>query len=207
MHSSTGRAILPALCVAAAGLLRPEARAADHLDAPLTMGDAAGDIADFYAWQEGEKLVAAISFAGLRGPSSPGTYDRGTLYGIHIDDNGDAIADKTIWVRFGQNEAGEWGVKFEGIPGGDQEVIGPVDTVLDAGLELRAFAGVRDDPFFFDLDGFKATIADATLAFDASRDTFLGTNVTMIVVEMSVDGAAAGSNRVELWATTKRRAE
>jgi hypothetical protein len=82
-----------------------------------------------------------------------------------------------------------------------------VDTVLDAGLGLQAFAGVRDDPFFFDLDGFYETTSTATLAFDAERDSFLGTNVTMLVVEMSVDGAAAGSSDVQLWATASRKKE
>jgi hypothetical protein len=129
------------------------------------------------------------------------------LFGIHVDSDGDALSDKSVWVRFGLNAAGEWGAKFEGIPGGDEEVIGPVDTVLDAGLGLRAFAGVRDDPFFFDLDGFKATLSSASLAFDGKRDSFLGTNVTMIVVEMSVDGAAAGSDSLQLWATTGRKEE
>jgi hypothetical protein len=205
MHSSTGRATMMAFCVAATGLVRPEADAADHLDAPLTREDAAADISDFYAWQDGDEIVAAISFAGFDGPGSDGTFDEETLYGIHLDTNADALPDKSIWVRFGQNDAGEWGVKFEDIPGGDAEVIGPVDTVIDAGLGLQAFAGVRDDPFFFDLDGFKATLATATLAFDGTRDTFLGTNVTMIVVEMSVDGAVGGSDQVQMWATTGRR--
>lgn len=207
MQSSTGRATMLALCVAAVGLVRPEAEAADHLDAPAAADDDTADIADFYAWQDGDKIVAAISWAGFRGPGSPGTFEDDVLFGIHVDSDGDALPDKSVWVRFGLNAAGEWGAKFEGIPGGDEEVIGPVDTVLDAGLGLRAFAGVRDDPFFFDLDGFKATLSSASLAFDGKRDSFLGTNVTMIVVEMSVDGAAAGSDSLQLWATTGRKEE
>jgi hypothetical protein len=205
MNSNTGRAIMLVLGVAATGSVQPDADAADHLDAPLTREDAAVDIADFYAWQDGDKLVAAISWAGLQGPGSEGTFGDDVLFGIHVDSDGDAIEDKSTWVRFGLNDAGEWGVKFEGIPGGDAEVVGPVDTVLEAGLGLRAFAGVREDPFFFDLDGFQATLSTATLAFDGERDTFLGTNTTMIVVEMSVDGAAAGSDQLQMWATSARR--
>jgi hypothetical protein len=194
-----------AFCVAAAGLLRPEAHAADHVDAPMATASTEADISDFYAWQDGDEIVAAIAFAGLKTAGSEGTYDDRTLYGVHLDTNADGVADKSIWIRFGMNDVGEWGVKLEDIPGGDEEVIGPVDTVLDAGLGLRAFAGVRDDPFFFDLDGFKETLGTATLAFDGRRDSFLGTNVTMIVLEMSVDGAAGGSSQVQLWATSAQR--
>ena len=187
--------------------LRPDAHAADHIDAPATQADAAADITDFYAWHDGDRIVAALAFAGLDLPGSTGTFDDQTLYGIHLDNDGDNLADETVWVRFGQSNSGQWGVKFEGIPGATGDVVGPVDEVLDVGLGLRAFAGVRDDPFFFDFDGFLATLDSGDLGFDSTRDYFLGTNVTMIVVELSIDGAAAGSETVNLWATTARKGE
>lgn len=184
----------------------PEANAADHIDAPIAAADAAADISDFFAWQEGDdRLVAAIAFAGLDVPGSEGTYDDGVLYGIHVDNDGDNEADQTIWARFGQAPDGSWGVRLEGIPGGKAEVVGPVNSELDAGLGLRAFAGVRDDPFFFDFDGFQATLATGDLSFDPDRDSFANTNVTMIVIEMSIDGVAAGSDSLALWATTARK--
>lgn len=194
-----------ALATTALMLARPQAQAADHVDAPGTTADAAADITDFFAWHEGDRVVAAIAFAGLDIPGSSGTYDDQILYGIHVDNDGDNEADQTVWARFGQDAGGEWGVKVEGIPGGQAEVIGPVGEVLDAGLGLRVFAGVRDDPFFFDLDGFQATLASGTLSFDPGNDTFANTNVTMLVVEMSIDGVAAGSTDLQLWATTGRR--
>ncbi len=184
---------------------RPEAQAADHIDSPTTTDDAAADIGDFYAWRQDDRLVAAVTFAGFDVPGSEGHYDEDILYGIHIDNDGDNEADSTVWARFGQAPDGSWGVRFEGIPGGDAEVIGPVNTELDAGLNLRAFAGVRDDPFFFDFDGFMATNQTGTLAFDGTRDSFEGTNVTMLIFEMSIDGVAGGGNQVHMWTTTARR--
>jgi hypothetical protein len=183
----------------------PPVQAADHIDAPGTTADSAADISDFFAWHAGDRVVVAMAFAGLDVPGSEGTFDDGVLYGIHVDNDGDNEADQTVWVRFGQAADGSWGVKAEGIPGGQAEVVGPVGEVLDAGLGLRVFAGVRDDPFFFDLDGFQETLATGTLAFVADRDTFAATNVTMIVLEMSIDGVAAGSDTLALWATTARR--
>ena len=194
------------ICVAAAALTGTvTAQAADHIDSPGATQDNAADISDFYAWQEDDKIVAAIAFAGFDGAGSEGTYDRRVLYGIHIDNDGDQIADQDVWIRFGDNADGDWGVQIQGLPGGDQEVVGPINTVIDAGLNLQAYAGVRDDPFFFDFDGFGMTTMTGTLSFDGTRDSFRATNVTMIIVEMSIDGAAGGSDSVELWATTGRR--
>lgn len=199
------RVAMAALWTTALALSQPDARAADHIDAPIASSEAAADMTDFYAWHEQDRIVAAIGFAGFDVPGSAGTYDSSVLYGIHVDNDGDNEADQTVWVRFGATSDGRWGVKFEGIPGGDPQVIGPVNTELDAGLNLRAFAGVRDDPFFFDFDGFQETLATATLSFDGTRDSFAATNATMIVVEMSIDGVAGGSDTLALWATTARK--
>jgi hypothetical protein len=199
------------LCGAfALGLLphgTPAADAADHVDAPMTAEDAAADITDFYAWhdQSGSRIVAAIGFAGLSEGGQPATYDDAVLYGIHVDNDADGIADQVAWIRFGQNAAGDWGVQVRNLPGTTDSIVGPVETVIDAGLNLRVFAGLRDDPFFFDLDGFRTTLQTGDLSFDSTRDSFRATNVTMIVVEMSVDAAAAGSDAVQLWATTARK--
>lgn len=196
---------LVALATMTLALGHDDARAADHIDAPAAQGDSAADITDFYAWHDGDRIVAAMAFAGLRTPGSEGAYDDEILYGIHVDHDGDAQADQTVWVRFGQDAAGQWGVKFENIPGATGEVVGPVEETLDAGLGLRAWAGTRDDPFFFDFDGFLATLDSGTLSFDSTRDYFRNTNVTMIVLEMSIDAAAAGSDTVQIWATTARK--
>lgn len=194
-----------ALGMTALALGRPDAQAADHIDAPIAAGDAAADLTDFYAWHQDDRIIAALGFAGFDIPGSDGTYDDELLYGIHVDNDGDNEPDQTVWVRFGQASDGSWGVMIEGIPGGEAQVIGPVNTELDAGLNLRAFAGVRDDPFFFDFDGFQETLGTATLSFDPERDSFANTNATMIVVEMSIDGVAGGSDTLALWATTARK--
>lgn len=190
----------------ALALGRTDAQAADHSEAPLTAADAAADITDFFAWHDGgTRMIAAIAFAGGDIPGSEGTYDSAVLYGVHIDIDADNVADKTVWARFGRSEDGEWGVKFEGIPGADAEVVGRVNTVIEAGGGLRAFAGVRDDPFFFDSEGFEDTLASGSVSFDSARDTFAGSNVTMVVFQMDEDAATDGANVVHMWATTARR--
>ncbi|MEZ4385888.1 MAG: DUF4331 family protein [Nannocystaceae bacterium] len=177
--------------------------AADHVDAPGVEGNPAADITDFYAWHKDDgKIVAIISFAGLTEVGQPATYDASTVYGIHIDNNGDNEPDENVWIRFGQNSGGDWGVQVEGLAA--DPVVGPVETVIDAPLGLRVFAGLRDDPFFFDLQGYLETLDTATIAFDSSRDSFAMTNVTAIVVELSTDAVSGGSDNIQMWATTRQ---
>lgn len=180
-----------------------EVVAADHLDAPAITSDAAGDITDFYAWIEGDSVYMAIAFAGLSEAGLPATYDSEVVYGVHIDNDGDAVADRDLWVRFGQSSGGDWGVQVEGLAGTDA-LVGPVEEVIEGPLNQRVFAGLRDDAFFFDLEGFQDTLMTGDLSFDSSRDFFAGVNVTAIVIEASLDAVGNGSEPFDIWATTRR---
>lgn len=185
-------------------LLSHDVSAADHLDAPKTKANLPADITDVFAWHTGDgKVVAIVNFAGLSEVGAPPMLDSKVLYGIHIDNDGDAVADIDTWVRFGQNSMGDWGVQVVGLPGSEAAIAGPIDTIIEAGLGLRVFAGLRDDPFFFDLDGFTATTMTGTLSFDAMNDTFAQTNVTSIVVEMSTDAVVGAGSTFSLWASTR----
>ncbi|NVB39351.1 DUF4331 family protein [Pseudenhygromyxa sp. WMMC2535] len=181
------------------------AQGADHTDSPAAAADSAVDLADFYAWHtESDHLVLAVNFAGLASPGADATYDAEALYGFHVDRDQDGVSDHDIWIRFGQNGAGEWGVQVSGLPGEDP-LVGPVDTVLTSDAGSMAFAGPREDPFFFDFEGFLATLDTETLAFDPTRDSFAGTNVTSIVIETGLDGVADGSTNIDVWATAARK--
>ncbi len=189
----------------AVSLIPGAARGADHADSPLAGGDPAADISDFYAWHtEGDRLVLVANFAGLAAPGAPGTYDADVLYGFRIDRDDDGVSDHDIWVRFGQNGAGEWGVQVAGLPG-EEPVVGPVNEELSSPGGAQVFAGPREDSFFFDLDGFQATLQSGDLSFDGTNDTFAGTNVTSIVIEADLAGIADGADTLSIWATTGRK--
>jgi hypothetical protein len=201
------RLTVAGLATAGALLLTQDGvRAADHNEAPGTMADNAADISDVYAWHtEDGTLVAVLNFAGLAEGGSPPTFDQGVLYGIHIDNNADNMPDIDIWCRFGTNMAGdETGVQCLNVPGADGPVEGPVETNIDGGNGVQVYAGGRDDPFFFDLEGYQMTLMSGTLMFDSTRNFFAGLNVTSIVIEMDAAAAAGGGTTLQLWGTTGR---
>ena len=188
--------------------------AADHAEAPGAGADPAADIADFYAWHtDNDTLVAVVTFAGLGAPGDAAVYDNDVLYGIHIDTDFDHEPDTNIWCRFGDNgldaadENFMRGVQCLNVPGAAGPLEGPVDgdPIVDADNEnVKAWAGLREDPFFFDLTGYQETLDTGTIAFDSNRDDFAGTNVTAIVIEMDAAAAAADGTQLQIWATTGR---
>ena len=183
--------------------------AADHAEAPGTATDAAADIADFYSWHtEDDTVVSIVTFAPLLTPGTPAVYDEAVLYSLHQafpNKEGtfdDFDADASAHVRFGQDAAGDWGVQATLVSAlGEIVIEGPVGEPLtdDSGIGITVWAGLADDPFFFDSTGFADTIASETLAFDPTRDSLAGTNVTAIVLE-----APLFSPLMKTWATTGR---
>lgn len=192
-----------------------------------TTDDPLADIADLYAWHtEDGTIVVILTFNGLQAAGGDPTFDPDVLYTINIDNTGnpankaslmaadnDNMADHQIHVRFGENQLGEWGVQVENLPGSDGTFVGAVETELPGGGATRAYAGVFEDPFFFDLEGFNMTRdnlldnADpADIAFDSTRDTFAMTNVNAIVLEMDAVETVNGNadEWIQIWATTGR---
>lgn len=184
--------------------------AGDHAEAPLVYEDAAADIADLYAWHQDGNLVVGLSWAGytlrVSEAETAAMLDADVLYGIHIDTDGDEVSDTDIYARFGQDSEGNWGVQVENLPGTDAPVVGPVETNIDAGGGAQIFAGIRDDPFFFDSEGFRDTLETGTLSFDSERDHALFQNATLLVVEIPLASLPGGGEApFQVWSTTARR--
>lgn len=194
--------------------------AADHLDPPARTNpmntppgtDRAADIADVYAWHQGEgaeaRLVVAMSFAGPNAPvaGQAVSCDRDVLYTIHIDNNGDGVGEHNIEARFGRDSNMNCLVQFSNVPGATGTIVAATERTLTRG-PVRVFAGLRDDAFFFDLVGFQQTLAMGQLRFDNSRDFFAGQNTSVVVVEMPVSAAVATPVApIRVWGTTQRHA-
>ena len=199
--------------VAAGGLwIYGGAIAADHLDPPArtdpavtTTPDTAADIADVFAFNTATTVTLIVTGAGPQAPGVAPFYDRNILTQIHISNDGNpATSERDINVRYGRDAAGNWGVQFVGIPGATGDVAGPVQTTLTNGTVVKATAGLFDDPFFFDLQGFKDTMSTGNLAFNNKRNFFAGKNDTAIAVEFPRSAIENGTSPIQVWAETRR---
>ena len=192
------------LALLSAFALTGTALAADHGEAPGAAADPAADIADFYAWHTSNgTIVAVITIQPLAVSGDSALYDADVLYGVHIDTNADTTPDLDIYARFGQNADGDWGVQVENLPGASGPVVGAVETVITDG-DVKVFAGLREDPFFFDAQGFGDTLSTSSVAFTAT-DFFAGYNVLSIVMEFDTAATTGSAHQIQTWATTARK--
>jgi hypothetical protein len=218
-----------ALALAAVLATSVSVMSADHAESPGADADPSADLADVFIFpspQNAGRTVAAITFGGRSAPRSridgDLSCDRNVIYTFHIDrevgGNFDNVPDVSVHARFARNARGECGIQLENVPGAGT-VSGPIETVNEAS-GIKFFAGARNDPFFFDAEGYAALVAsfaapgqsgDLVGAFrlgqpaQPRRDSFAARNVSAIVFEMD-NGAltAGGSSRVRVWATTGR---
>jgi hypothetical protein len=214
----------PKTCVAFLSLITAACavQAADHAESPAADGDRAADIADIFIFRapdQPNRIVAALTFGGRPAPRARIDVeycDRDILYAVLVDKNADDLADTEIYIRYGRDNAGQCGVRFENVPGaGTAAFDGRTETVFTSPNGLRAFSGRRDDPFFFDAQGLGMTVMTFSgdpdsptgeLKFRSDRDSFGGRNVTAAVFEMDEAALMAGatSRRLRFWATTAR---
>ena len=184
-------------------------RAADHFDPPArtdplvaAAADRAADIADIYSWQTGDNVVIVLTFAGPQPANMPATYDPDVLYTINIS-NADFPTDPEIQIRWKFGKDGQnVGVQVDGLPDGGGPLVGPVEQTLSRnGILVRA--GLYDDPFFFDLQGFKDSKATGNLSISKDRNFFNGQNDTAMVIQIPAAMLNKG-NVLNMWATTAR---
>ena len=199
--------------------------AADHIDAPAVAGGTS-DITDFYAFQgnDTDNIVFMANVQGLLSPSDTkdASFDENVMVEFNIDTNGDAIEDLVIQaVRknkkmyfigpFEPSQTGTVSTLNANIGKGGQNsvFITPYGSDPNIGTSkdgLKFFAGPRDDPFFFDFARYSAIIAGQAPGFDSetASDTFAGTNVLSIVVEVP-KSLIGGSGSINAWVESKRK--
>lgn len=212
-----------AISLAAAGgsavMVRDPGRAADHLDPPSrtdirfdSTPDLAADIADIYAWTDADSLNLLYTFAGPVPGTVAGTYDPDVRYRFHISNAGRPDEDEfLITAQFGAGQGGN-GIRVSGLPGVATPVIGPVERILTTANGIKVYAGVRSDPFFFDVLGFRETVSSGNLVIRNDRDFFFNQNDTSIAIEipMALVGTDANrdgtiDNRMDIWVDSFRK--
>lgn len=183
---------------------------ADHLDPPARTDpavdptpDTPADIADVYAFNDATNAYFAVSFAGPANAGTPAFYDRDVLYTLNISTSPPVTSsDVAIRWKFGPATNGTgFGISVENLPGVNGALSGPVEQILSKD-GVRVYAGLRDDPFFFDLQGFRETRAMNTLRFDKTRNFFAGKNDTIVIIE--IPRSRLGNGPIDVWSHTAR---
>jgi hypothetical protein len=188
------------------------AQSADHLDPPGRTDnvvdatpDISADIADVFTWHSNGTVKIAMTFAGPVATTAPTYYDRDVLYKIHISSKDPGTSDEfTIRARFGRGAgANDWGVQFTGVPGVTGAIEGPVDNDLEKD-GVKARAGLFDEPFFFDLIGFRETAQFKEVRIRNDRNFFDGKNDTAFVFEIPDANFGPGVTNLEVHGQTLR---
>jgi hypothetical protein len=215
--------------------------AADHLDAPALGGATANgqiaphsehgdrDINDVYVFRapdNSRRTVIAMTVnpaINLFG----GNFGRNVRYIFNIDKNGDEKADLAYVARFGRVDRDD----DDKYPEQDYRITrytGKNARSLDDGRtvawgesnegnaktrdSLKAWAGVRSDPFFFDLTGFIGTTTKLTTGTAVGGDA-LGSNPTDFFANLNTNAIVLSipnsqlPDTIGVWATTQYRSD
>ena len=201
---------------------------ADHLDAPALGHVSSGssvdllsihgdrDINDVYVFNNAAKtrtVLAMTTNPAVNVPTIDDMANFGTnvRYVINVDRTGDAVQDLAFVWRFGAAGA-------NGQPYSVWRYTGANARSLAAGVKIgsgwtggtgigtaigsaKVFAGVRADPFFFDLLGFLGTVlkvGDTQLG--TGPDIFAGLNTNAVVIEVPND--SIGATNIGVWGST-----
>lgn len=188
-----------AASVLLAALCTP-ALAADHRDGPLATGDPSADLNDIYLFNnpnDPNELIVILTFH----PDAPrnARFSDAVEYRTRFDSS---AGSSQITCTFPDNGTR---VSCSGLDG-QLTAAGPIETVNDDG-DLRVFAGVRDDPFFFDVAAFNRTRADVAPRFTNPGVNGFG-NFNTLIIALGVRHARLtgnGANPVlKVWGSTHR---
>jgi hypothetical protein len=166
---------------------------ADHRDAPATTADAASDINDVYTFNDGGNVVVAMTVSPLAAAGAK--FSDKTQYVFHTSSGafGATTSNVDVICTFTTDQ------KISCWVGTDDYVTG--DASATAGIsstsgKTKVFAGMRADPFFFNLCGFRDAVGlvdsvEGTLTFDAAGCPAVGSAATALQTKLAEAGPVA----------------
>lgn len=236
------RAALSALALAAAAVVLTIARprailASDHQDTPEVELSQRMDINDVYAFPGAspDRIALVMTTASPITPAQAAAgfaFDPNLLYQFKVDNNGDAVEDYVVQVTFegsgasqrahvrGPVKPAQPGVQST-LVAGAPEIVAPLGAPSGAAPGVQVFAGLRDDPFWIDLETFMRILPDrkpvsgplsqipdtptASAWRNPGVDFLRGLNTLAIVVELPTSQlTAGGTSKLGVWGTISR---
>jgi hypothetical protein len=199
-------AALAALLLWASG-----SRAADHGDAPIAGADRSTDIADVYAFldpNDNSRVVILFNVGGFIVPGEAanfGFFDPALRFRLELETTGDARPDASIEYRFEPRTGGANtpqrvtvelpnGRRFQAMTTASTTNDTPNPQVITEDRKSGAlfFAGLVDDPFFFDIPAFGAFVNSVRAGtpnpalLQRGRDSFAGYNCLSMALSLPI---------------------
>ena len=234
-----GWLLVPAL------LLTGRISASDHGDTAENYNRIGADMTDVFIFPSptnASNVVIVMDVHGLIPAGQSPSFDPQVLYQMKFDVTGDYVEDLVIQTRFvgtGPNQkvlvSGPSKPAMTGTTsafGRPSAITGTINTTFTPKAGMQVFAGVRSDPFFFDLNRFYAIFPDrmtplsgnqvdfpsimaadtpqvngfrgfpAGSGFDASPASDFLANLNVLSIIVELPRAALGGGVVRLWETT-----
>jgi hypothetical protein len=183
--------------------------AADHLDSPTLATNPMADINDVYAWMTPDLLKVNLAMSISPGddgssanmPPSYGStrhFGPSILYVFHVTSlaqYGMAGQETDVICKLASDTSAECWVGTADYVQGDPS--NPAGITSTDG-KIRLFAGLRSDPFFFNLQGFRDAISlvetsAGTLTFDTAGCPQLNDTTGLALRTKLQEGAQAGA--------------
>ncbi len=150
----------------AAVMVNRAAHSADHLDSPAVVADHTIDINDVYTWMDTGRLVVAVTLYP-NAPTTGALFSTAAQYVIHTTSTANygnpSSAKFDIICTFAGTTAPQTISCWAGPPPNATEYVtgDPSSTngLASSDGKFKVFAGLRADPFHFNLLGFKNTVA------------------------------------------------
>ena len=173
------------------------ALSADHQDGPATTSEPPADINDVYTWMDGNNVVLAMTTY----PAAPtgAQFSNNVQYVFHTGSAAAGLGATTnpvdVIATFDVTQKIAVWVGTADYVTGDAS---PTAGLTSASGKVKVFAGLRADPFFFNLDGFKQTALDvqnaaAGLTFNEAGCPALNAATSTVLVtqlQTAPDGGA-----------------
>src|SRR5437763_850984 len=182
------RWMVVAALLGGAAVTGPPARAADHADGTAGVGmalDPSADIADLFAWMSADAATVNLVMTVFPAASATSKFSDAVKYVFHVGSvsaylgpetkrdiictfAGGLATTATCWLT----DPADHSVK-EYVTGDASVAAGKAS----ADGKVKVFAGLRDDPFFFNLAGFRNATSTVALALKEAGPTHMGTYI------------------------------
>lgn len=236
---------LTAAVLVATALTPGRARASDHADTAENFNRIGADMTDVFIFpspMNNDNVVVVMDVHGLIPAGQTAGFDPNVLYQMKFDTTNDFVEDLVIQFRFtgtGTNQrvfvSGPSKPAMTGtsaIFGRPDPVTGVTNQTFSPTADMKVFAGLRSEPFFFDLDRFYQIFPDrmtpltgqqvdypsimaadtpqvngfrgfpAGSGFDTSQPMDFFIDLNVLSIIVELPRAKLGGGLVHLWETT-----